>query len=78
MIEKLLENYGGRFVAGLTTYDQNSFSPTYQIFDRSTGETFKIKIDSFNADISTVLKNILDEKITESRDKKINSIIDGD
>jgi hypothetical protein len=78
MIEKLLKNYGGRFVEGLTTYDQNSFVPTYKIFDRFTGESFTIKIDSFNADIVVVLKNILDEKIIEHRDKKINSVINGD
>ena len=85
MIEKILKKYNGRFIEGqstgkvydVSTIDQMTFTPTYHIFDRSTGETFLIKIDSLSADFSLVIKNILDEKITDSRDKKINSIIDG-
>lgn len=78
MIEKILKKYGGRFIEGASTIDEVTFTPTYHIFDRSTGETFLIKIDSLAADFGLVIQNILDEKITESRDKKIKSIIDGD
>jgi hypothetical protein len=77
MIDELLKNkYGGRFVQGLTTFT-NSFIPTYSIFDRYTGETFQIKIDSFAADHEMVIENILYEKVINFRDKKIDSIIDG-
>lgn len=77
MIEKILKKYNGRFIEGQSTIDEMTFTPNYSIFDRSTGETFLIEIDSVSADFSLVINNILNEKITESRDKKINSIIDG-
>lgn len=77
MIEKILKKYNGRFIEGDSTIDEMTFTPTYHIFDKSTGETFMIKIESVSADVNLVIKNILDEKIIQSRDKKINSIIDG-
>lgn len=78
MIEEILLIYNGRFIEGISTIDERTFIPTYRIFDRSIGETIEIRIDSFNVDTKVVIKNILDAKIIESRDKKINSIIDGD
>lgn len=75
MIDKLLKNYGGRFIQDDTISSGSPLIPIYHIFDKTTGETTEIKIDTFNADIEVVIKNILDAKIIESRDKKIDSII---
>lgn len=77
MIDELLKNkFGGRFVSGLPT-KTTPFIPTYSIFDRYTGETFEIKIDSFAADHEIVIENILSEKVINYRNEKINSIING-
>lgn len=76
MIEKIIKKYGGRFISGHIYSD--GYSQIYEIFDTSTGETFEINIDSFNVDIEVVLQNILDEKIIDSRDKKIDNLINGD
>lgn len=76
MIKELLKKYNGRFTSHVYL-EEYSLIPTYQIFDKLTGETVSIKIDSINANIEVVIKNFLDEKIIESRNKKINSVING-
>ena len=78
MIDELLKNkFGGRFASGYSNKKTTPFIPTYFIFDRYSGETFEIKIDSFAADHEIVIENILSERVINYRDKKINSIING-
>lgn len=78
MIDNLLKKFGGRFKNHLTThYNSKTFLPTYSFKDTSDGEVFTIQIDSLAADPEMVLENILNEKIINKRDNKINQIVSG-
>lgn len=78
MIKKLLKKFNGRFENHLPTiYNSNSFLPTYSLIDTFDGETFIIQIDSLSADPEIVLENILQEKIINKREQKIDSLING-
>jgi hypothetical protein len=76
MIEDTLKKFNGRFKKQImTTYNSQTFFPTYTLIDTFDNESFLIQIDSFAADPEIVIENVLNEKIIYKRDSKINAII---
>ena len=61
-----------RFLVELEIFDSNAI--TYKIADILADECFTLAIP-INAMSITVIENILIEKISDKRDKKINQII---
>lgn len=78
MIDKLLKKFSGRFENHLpTSYHPTTFLPLYTLKDTLDGEVFTIKIDSLSADPEIVLENVLNDKIINKRDSKIEKLING-
>jgi len=78
MIDKLLKKFSGRFQNHLPiSYHSTTFLPSYTLKDTFDGEIFTIKIDSLAADPELVLENVLNEKIINKRDYKIEQLING-
>lgn len=78
MTDDIFKRFGGRFENYLPVkYHNTTFMPSYTIKDNYDGEIFTIEIDSLVADPEIVLENVLNEKIINKREQKINSIIDG-
>lgn len=82
MIDKLLKKFSGRFQNHLPiSYHSTTLRPfmpllpSYTLKDTFDGEIFTIKIDSLAADPELVLENVLNEKIINKRDYKIEQLI---
>jgi|688.fasta_scaffold1047288_2 hypothetical protein len=76
MIEDVFKKFNGRFKEKLTI-NENTLMPIISIEDVSDGDKFQIQIESYVADIELVLENILNEKIINKRNSKIETIING-
>ena len=79
MIEDIIKKFNNRFKVNENSdfRFQRSFYPTFSFIDTFDGESFSIQIDSFAANHELVIENILNEKIINKRELKINSIING-
>jgi hypothetical protein len=77
-MKEILNKFNGRFINHLpTTYNSTTFMPSFTLKDTFDAEVFTIQIDSLVADPEIILENVLQEKIINKRDKKIDSIING-
>ena len=82
MIEEILKKFNNRFKVNENSdfrlsANQAKSCPTFSFIDTFDGESFSIQIDSFAANHELVIENILNEKIINKRELKINSIING-
>jgi hypothetical protein len=78
MIKDLTKIYKGRFTIN-TTYSSDSLKPQFHIIDKLTNEKVIIEIsdiDNFTDEsIYNILKETIDNMISENRNNKINSIL---
>ena len=78
MIKDLTKIYKGRFIIN-TTYSADSLKPQFHIIDKLTNEKVIIEIsdiDNFTDEsIYNILKETIDNMISENRNNKINSIL---
>lgn len=76
MTNELLRNkFGLRFSHLTTTLREGVL--IYTISDRYVNETISIEIDSVSADSEIVIQNVLQERIINYRDKKLDYILHG-
>ena len=73
MIKDALNKFGGRFKKKMTTYNDHTLLPTYNLIDTFDGELFSISTDT-----EIIIENVLSEKIINKRGKKIDYVLNGD
>jgi hypothetical protein len=75
--EEIEKMFNGRFVLSPTTYDHNTFAPSFNFFDKRYQKAYSIKMNATDYDKFRIeyLSDIVKNDIETIRDEKINEIL---
>jgi len=73
---ELTKKYNNRFTVLLTTYNKNTFLPTYNFIDNHTKIKHQIKVkENITFNSTDIIEDKIKQIIIDTRDTKINKLL---